>query len=236
MIDKPNPYKITNKKYILGVHPHGLFPFGSVGSLALPNNLKYMEETMPILNSEYLKSGIASFCFYIPIIREIYLWLGAVDCSKPILKNLLVKGYSVAVFVGGAQEAQYSGLGSTKLILKSRDGIFKLALETGSLLVPVYTFGNNNIYNSLSWDLFGILDYFKKITGLWLPRGYFVPMRHNFVSVVGSPILVEKLGPNDDLDNCISRVKNVYIEELTKLFDKYKYLDPYCANKSLVCV
>lgn len=224
---------IDTPSYILGVHPHGLFPFGSVGSLALPNNLKYIEETTPILNTKYLKPGIASFCFYIPIIREIYLWLGAVDCSKPILKNLLVEGNSVAVFVGGAQEAQYSGIGSTKLILKNRDGIFKLALETGSSLVPVYTFGNNNIYNSLSWDLFGILDNFKKITGLWLPRGYFVPMRHNFVSVIGKPITVKKLSKDDDLDNRIAEIKDEYMFNLTELFDKYKYLDPYSLNKSI---
>ena len=222
-----------NNTYVLGVHPHGLFPFGSVGSLALPNNLKYIEETTPILNSNYLKPGIASFCFYIPIIREIYLWLGAVDCSKPILKNLLLEGNSVAVFVGGAQEAQYSGIGSTKLILKNRDGIFKLALETGSSLVPVYTFGNNNIYNSLSCDLFGILNNFKKITGLWLPRGYFLPMRHNFVSVIGKPITVKKLSKDDDLDNRIAEIKHEYMFNLTELFDKYKYLDPYCKNKSI---
>ncbi len=222
-----------NNTYVLGVHPHGLFPFGSVGSLALPNNLNYIEETTPILNSNYLKSGIASFCFYIPIIREIYLWLGAVDCSKPILKNLLLEGNSVAVFVGGAQEAQYSGIGSTKLILKNRDGIFKLALETGSSLIPVYTFGNNNIYNSLSCDLFGILDNFKKITGLWLPRGYFLPMRHNFVSVIGKPITVEKINKDDDLDNRIAEIKHEYMFNLTELFDKYKYLDPYCINKSI---
>ena len=233
ILDKPNPYKLTNKKYIFGIHPHGLFPFGTVGSIGLPNNLKYIEETTPILNTEYLKPAIASFCFYIPIIREVYLWLGAVDCSKPILKNFLENENSVAVFVGGAQEAQYSGIGSTKLILKNRDGIFKLALETGSSLVPVYTFGNNNIYNSLSWDLFGILDNFKKITGLWLPRGYFLPMRHNFVSVIGKPITVEKLSKDDDLDNRIAEIKDKYMFNLTELFDKYKYLDPYCANKSL---
>ena len=233
VLDKPNPYKLTNKKYILGIHPHGLFPFGTVGSLGLSNNLKYIEETTPILNSVYLKPGIASFCFYIPIIREVYLWLGAVDCSKPILKNLLINNFSVAVFVGGAQEAQYSGIGSTKLVIKNRDGIFKLALETGSSLVPVYTFGNNNIYNSLSWDLFGIFDYFKKITGLWLPRGYFVPMRHKFVSVIGKPINVDKLNDTDDLEDRINKLKYVYMKDLTALFDKYKYLDPYCANKSL---
>lgn len=233
VLDKPNPYKLTNKKYIFGIHPHGLFPFGTVGTIGLPNNLKYIEETTPILNSVYLKPGIASFCFYIPIIREVYLWLGAVDCSKPILKNFLENGNSVAVFVGGAQEAQYSGIGSTKLILKNRDGIFKLALETGSSLVPVYTFGNNNIYNSLSCDLFGILDNFKKITGLWLPRGYFLPMRHNFVSVIGKPINVDKLNDTDDLAERINKLKYIYMNDLTALFDKYKYLDPYCANKSL---
>lgn len=219
--------------YILSIHPHGLFPFGSVGSLSLPHDLKYIEETTPILNSKYLKAGIASFCFYIPIIREVYLWLGAVDCSKPILKNFLQKGYSIAIFVGGAQESQYSGIGSTKSILKNRDGIFKLALETGSNLVPVYTFGNNNMFNSFDFDILGIFYYLKKLTGIWLPRGYFVPMRHNFTSVIGSPIKVDKLTINDNIDFRVKQLKDHYMLALSELFEKYKYLDPYCMDKSI---
>ncbi len=227
------------EKYILGVHPHGLFPFGSVGTLALPHDINYIENTTPLLNSQYLKSGIASFCFYIPIIREIYLWLGAVDCSKPILKNLLEQGNSVAVFIGGAQEAQYSGSGSTKLILKNRNGVFKLALETGASLVPVYTFGNNNIYNSCSWDLFGILDKFKVVTGLWFPRGYIVPCRHKFISVIGEAISVDKidsLSGSQIMDEEVEKVKTKYIAGLNKLFDKYKHLDNTCRDKNLIFV
>ncbi len=223
----------NGNNYIFGIHPHGLFPFGSVGSLALSNNLKYIEETTPILNTKYLKPGIASFCFYIPFMREFFLWLGAVDCSKPILKNLLMEGYSVALFVGGAQEAQYSGTGSTRLVLKSRNGLFKLALDTGSTLVPIYTFGNNNIFNSVNWDIFGLLDYFKKITGIWFPRGYFIPRRHDFISVIGEPITVEKIHPGNDIDASIEILKHKYMKSLTQLFDKYKYLDPYCSNKLL---
>lgn len=222
-----------DKPYIIGIHPHGLFPFGSVGTLALPNDIKNIENIAPILNSKNLKTGIASICFYIPIIRDIFLWLGAVDCSKPVLKKLLLDGNSIAVFTGGGQEAQYSGLGSNKLILKNRDGFFKLALETRSNMIPVYTFGNNNIFNSFSWDLFGVLNYLKKIAGLWIPRGYFVPMRHNFVSIIGKPINVDKLSLDDNIDKNINKIKQQYMEELSKLFDKYKYLDIYCANKTI---
>ena len=230
---KLNNVDKNGKPYIIGVHPHGLFPFGSVGSLALPNNLKYMEETTPILNTKYLKAGIASFCFYIPFMREIFLWLGAVDCSKPILKKFLEKGITVAVFIGGAQEAQYSGIGSTQLVLKSRNGFFKLALETGCTLVPMYTFGNNNIFNSVNWDIFGLLAYFKKITGIWFPRGYFTMKQNDFITVIGEPIEVEKIQMGDDINVSLEMLKDKYMKSLTQLFDKYKYLDPYCANKSL---
>ena len=231
----------NDKQYILGLHPHGLFPFGSIGCLTQPHDMATIRQTMPILLSRRLNSGIASFALYMPFIREIFLWLGAIDCSRPILKRRLRAGHSIAVFIGGAQEAQYSGRGSTTLIINKRNGIFRLALETGAKLVPVYTFGDNNTYRSYSWDLFGILNLFKVITGIWFPRGYFEFRRHRFTTIVGKPIEINDIinlkDQNLDItDDMVAVLKTRYIESLTDLFNRYKYLDVDIKDKSLKIV
>jgi len=233
----------NDKRYILGLHPHGLFPFGSIGCLTQPHDMETIRRTMPILLSRRLNSGIASFALYMPFIREIFLWLGAVDCSRTILKRCLRDGHSIAVFIGGAQEAQYSGRGSVTLIINKRNGIFRLALETGAKLVPVYTFGNNNIYRSYSWDFFGIFNLVKVITGMWFPRGYFEFRRHRFTAVIGKPVEINDIIKHEDqdpyeniTDDMVAVLKTRYIESLTELFDRYKYLDADIKDKSLIIV
>ena len=37
----------------------------------------------------------------------------------------------------------------------------------------------------------------------------------------------------DDINVSVEMLKDKYMNSLTQLFDKYKYLDPYYANKSL---
>ena len=122
-----------------------------------------------------------------------------------------------------------------------------MALETGAKLVPVYTFGDNNTYRSYSWDLFGILNLFKVITGIWFPRGYFEFRRHRFTTIVGNPIEINDIinlkdedededQDQDITDDMVAVLKTRYIESLTELFDRYKYLDADIKDKSLIIV
>ena len=58
-------------------------------------------------------------------------------------------------------------------------------------------------------------------------------MRHNFTSVIGIPIKVDKLTINDNIDFRVKQLKDKYMQALSQLFEKYKYLDPYCMDKSI---
>lgn len=228
-----NDYKIitNDKQYLIGFHPHGLFPFGTVGSLGLPicNNLV---ELFPVRYTNKLYIGIASFCFYIPILRDFFLSLGAIDCSKPIIEKFIKNGNSIGLFIGGAEEAKFSDYGNTNLIINKRNGFFKLALENNLTIVPIYTFGNNNIYNSYDKDFFHIFYYFKRITGIWFPRGQIIFNKINFYSVSGYHIDINK--KNNIQNNDIEELKLLYIEKLKEVFDKYKFIDYSVKNKNLI--
>ena len=136
------------------------------------------------------------------------------------------------LFIGGAEEAKYSDLGNTNLIIKKRQGIFKLALQHNLTLIPCYTFGNNNIYKSYDFDIFNIFYYFKKITGIWFPRGIFIFNKIDYYTVFGKPIKpIKKINyKNDD----ILYLQEKYIKHLVDCFDENKYLDQYVMNKNLI--
>ena len=51
--------------------------------------------------------------------------------------------------VGGAHEAEHAFPNTNRLVLKKRLGFIKLALRTGSFLVPVFGFGENDLWDQL---------------------------------------------------------------------------------------
>lgn len=135
----------------------------------------------------------------IPIRREILLASGCVDCSRESIEYLLnseEKGQAVVLvvgketflsidllFLGGAEEALDAHPGYHVLTLKNRRGFIREALLTGASLVPVFSFGENDVYRQValgvvkksqagnprgSW-LRKFQSTFKKFTGLSLP-------------------------------------------------------------------
>lgn len=51
--------------------------------------------------------------------------------------------------VGGAQEAFYCIPGQYKLVIKNRKGFCKLALQNGAPLVPVFSFGETDVFSQV---------------------------------------------------------------------------------------
>ena len=226
-------YKIINnnncikndKQYLICVHPHGIMPMGSIGCFGLPL-CKNIKNTIPLLLSNNIYVGIASLCFYIPLLRDLFLFVGAIDCSKPIIEKFIKNNYSIALFVGGAEESKFSNYGNINIIVKSRRGFLKLAIDNNLTIVPIYTFGNNNIYKSYDYDFLNICYYFKKITGFWFPRGILILKKINFISVIGKEINVN--------NNDILELQTKYINNLNEVFEKYKHLDPNIKDKYLL--
>jgi 2-acylglycerol O-acyltransferase 2 len=54
-------------------------------------------------------------------------------------------GSAITIVVGGAEESLHARPGVTELVLKKRHGFIRMAIETGSLLVPILSFGENGI-------------------------------------------------------------------------------------------
>ncbi len=109
---------------------------------------------VPFLRDFLMAEGILQFLSGIFVeILLVYFWLtqflGLVDVSKKSLTYLLTHGISVMIVIGGAAEALDARPGESKLVLKKRKGFVRIALETGSSLVPVYLFGENHLFTQV---------------------------------------------------------------------------------------
>ncbi|RXM93431.1 Diacylglycerol O-acyltransferase 2 [Acipenser ruthenus] len=144
-------------------------------------------------------------------------------------------GNAVVIVVGGAAESLECVPGKHSVTLKNRKGFVKLALQQGADLVPVYSFGENEVYKQIifeegSWGrylqrkfqkLMGFAPCFFHGCGIFSTNSWgMVPYSKDINTVVGEPITVPKIeSPSQDE---VDLYHDMYVQSLLKLFDRYK--------------
>jgi 2-acylglycerol O-acyltransferase 2 len=78
------------------------------------------------------------------------MWHGICSVSRKSCINILGQGpgSAITIVVGGAAESLYAHPGTHDLTLKKRLGFIKVAIREGAQLVPVFSFGENDV----SWE------------------------------------------------------------------------------------
>lgn len=227
-----------DKPYVFGYHPHGIIGMGAIANFAtaateFPSSFPGITPHLLTLNSN----------FNIPIYRDILMALGLCSVSKKSCERILRKGNgnAITIVVGGASESLSARPGTANLTLRKRLGFIKIAIRNGADLVPVFSFGENDIYSQLINEegskLHLFQKWFQRLFGFTLPifhgRGIWIsigllPYRHPIVSVVGRPIRVKKnLNPSRAE---LEHVQSQYIAELERIWDQWK--DAYAANRT----
>jgi 2-acylglycerol O-acyltransferase 2 len=162
--------------------------------------------------------------------------LGISSVSRESCSNILSSGpgQAITIVVGGAAESLSARPGTADLTLKRRLGFIKVAIQHGADLVPVFSFGENDIYNQMPNEkgttIYALQKKFQSMFGFTLPlfhgRGLLnynlglMPYRRRIVSVIGRPIHVQRC-EKPSLEE-IERVQRMYIEELTRIWNTYK--------------
>ncbi|KAG7323527.1 hypothetical protein KOW79_013229 [Hemibagrus wyckioides] len=218
--------------YLFGFHPHGVLVAGAFGNFC--TEASQFSKMFPGLTPYLL---MLPFWFRVPFFRDYIMCGGLVSSEKTSMSYLLSRprGGSVAVVaVGGAPESLEARPGALTLQLLQRKGFIKLALKHGAGLVPVFSFGENELFdqmeNPVGSALRRVQDRLQRIMGVALPlfhaRGVFqysfglLPYRKPIHTVVGRPILVD-LNPcptKEDIESLHQR----YMEGLTQLFEENK--------------
>lgn len=170
-----------------------------------------------------------SFFHRVPIVRDLYHYIRAIPSDYDTIKTELEEG-SVSIIPGGVREMMLpQEAGVLRTIIKCRKGLFRLALETGTPLVPVLTYGEHELFPQVDSSLLTTLNqWMYSQFGLYIPIPSFTSLL-NWVqlsetplppirSVAGSPIPVEKV--ETPTQEQIEALKTTYCSALQKLFDE----------------
>ncbi|CAL8071228.1 unnamed protein product [Calicophoron daubneyi] len=225
----------TDKTYLVGYHPHGISPIGLFTSFMTEANQfsKVFTKLTPVVAGD-------SRHFYMPLWRDLLLNLGVISVSEKSLMHVLDpnkeenKGNFVIVLVGGVPEMLESHPHHNVLYMRRRYGFFRLALQTGSSLIPCLTFGELSLVDQLPNEpgslTRSIQEYFLKRIGTPLPFPYPygigpIPHRVPVYTVVGAPIPCERIShPSREQ---VSKLKELYLKKLSELYQRYRdSLDP----------
>ncbi|XP_050523976.1 2-acylglycerol O-acyltransferase 1-like isoform X2 [Daktulosphaira vitifoliae] len=186
-------HELSNKRsYIFATFPHGVLCPGVFSNFV--TNASTFNTLFPGLESYIITLSLS---FYLPLHRELSLGLGFREASEKSLVNLLKgkKGNAVVLLVGGVAEALNSYPGPIHLVVNKRKGFVRIALKTGASLVPVFSYGENYVYEKIKLQPNTIRDKILKIFTMkdikFMPngRGIFqysfgmVPRRHPIVTV-----------------------------------------------------
>eukprot|EP00697_Spironema_sp_BW2_P007895 gnl/Spiro4/2232_TR1077_c0_g1_i1.p1 gnl/Spiro4/2232_TR1077_c0_g1~~gnl/Spiro4/2232_TR1077_c0_g1_i1.p1 ORF type:complete len:434 (+),score=88.91 gnl/Spiro4/2232_TR1077_c0_g1_i1:96-1304(+) len=225
-----------NGKYLFGYHPHGIISIGALGNFAFQGT--GFGDLFPGID---LRVATLPLNFKVPFMREILLGGGAVDSNFNTCCNVLNRGPGSALMlvVGGAAESLDARPGVMDLTLK-RYGFVRVALQNGASLVPVLSFGENDVYTEVLDQSRGsrtrrIQETIQKWLGFATPlfhgRGILnydfglLPFRHPIVSVVGKPIPMPKFEGSVNSPEGLAVVQDLhqqYVTALQALWDNYK--------------
>jgi len=222
-----------NKNYIIGVHPHGVIANGLLG-------YSKMDDFEKIFGDSVFKFATSSYNVRVPLQREYFFSLGAINASEESFKRYLrpsKNGRILIVVVGGAAEVLKCTPNEHRIILKRRKGFCRMALVTGTSLIPAYVFGENELWDTVQPKegtfLRTVQELILKYVGVGVPilKGsswwhylLVMPKRRPLTVVHGEPIVVNKNTNPNKID--VDELHKKYIDGLKTLFnsEKHKYL------------
>lgn len=208
----------------------------SAGAFGLASAASGFDEIFPELPPTSVQT--LSVNFVMPFTRENLIALGLGNASAACLKGALgasaPSGSSAVLVTGGALESMYAHPYYSKVVLKERAGFVKIALQTGASLVPMWGFGENNLYENLAISSPRLRSLQRRIQrvltfaplmvagrGIFSYAGGLIPRRRPITVVIGDPISVGKAEEKPSPDR-IKEVHEQYKNAVEELFRKHK--------------
>jgi len=217
------------KGLIFAMEPHDLLPYTAF------TFSRYIKRIPGPLGSN-IKCLITSAVFKLPFIRQIYSYNGCVSVGKESFRKLLSTNQTMVFFPGGVQEVLYMDPKKPEEVLcylKKRKGFVRLALETGTAIVPAFSFHLDGSYKF--WipkgAFFSALSRYigfapVLFVGRWnIPM--FIPYPKKLHVVIGKPIEVPCEGRNTVKPESVEKYHGIYMKELEALYLRHRKDEGY---------
>lgn len=224
-----------SRNYIYVWHPHGFIsyvPAYLMGGMAIdgkPHGRPWFGTCIPVL-------------FNVPFIGEIFALTNARPVDKKTIESLLGKGASIAIQPGGVREQAASRHDQEQAFFPGKLGFIRMAIKYGTPLIPLYVFGENQLYRRLD-GLEWLTKLIQKTIGMTfpfitakfgIPMAGLMPLATDVHLRWGSPIDVGEPDAEPS-DARIEEIYTKYVAELQRLFDANAKdcLPPAVAEKGL---
>lgn len=218
----------VKQPYVIAYEPHSVLPQGiTVFS-------KYGRDKLPA-GLHDVRILVSSALFWAAGVRFLWHWLGYRPCSRHIFGRYLDKGTSVAICPGGVQEVLHMDKGKEVVYLKRRKGFITIALMRGSPVIPVFAFGQTEMFGymrpfmdwpkgfiSKSWwaKFVRRIGYVPLI--IWGVLGTPLPRQRKLTIVVGRPLYVPNYKGESPPPEVVDEWLNKFIESLKELFERHR--------------
>ena len=168
--------------------------------------------------------------------------LGAVGSARRELSGVMRGQESLAIIPGGVDEVVLASARTERVFIKTRFGFVALALEHGYDLLPIYHFGENELYD-IAWPL--DTPWARKLR-LWLVKHFGIPIIIGFgwplcpflpkknvhcCTVVGETLRLPQI--DHPSRNEVAAYHKLYVNALVDLYNKNRDSLPNYAEKDL---
>jgi len=209
----------TSKRYFYVWHPHGFVSYvptmlmGEMARTGKPHNREWFGTCAP-------------FLFNIPGLGEHFTISNARPVDRKSLESILGGGGTIAVQPGGIKEQAASRHDQEQAFFPKKLGFIRLAIKHGTPLMPLYIFGENQLYKRVA-GLEWLTKLIYKATGMtlpivtakWgLPQAGFLPIATDIHIRYGNPVDVGPSEPEPS-DERVEEVFTRYLAELQRVFD-----------------
>lgn len=204
-------------RYIFAGFPHGVFPVSELLCISL------LLRIWPRLR---VYSICASSTFKVPVWRHILSWTGARPATRHHFRSLLKRG-SVSLVPGGIAEMFLWEQDREAIKILDRKGFVRIAVESGTPIVPVWHFGNSKLF---SWVAPRWLEFVSRRlrVAVGYPMGRWrtlMPCNAPLMMAVGSPIHVPHIAPGQPgYREAVDVAHEQLVKALVELYEKYKGL------------
>ena len=208
----------TSRPFMYVWHPHGFVAYtpsmilGGMAVRGLPHGREWFGTCAPLL-------------FNLPLLGEHFTVTNARPVDRRSLEAMLARGGSIAIQPGGVKEQAATRHDQEQAFFPKKLGFVRLAIKHGTPLVPMYLFGENQLYrrvDGFEW----LTRLIKKATGMtlpivtakWgLPQAGLLPIATDVHVRYGRPVDVGAPEPEPS-DARVAALFEQYLAELQRLF------------------